>query len=242
MTGTGMGASYTFIDDFTGPAGSAPDPAKWSFDIGDGGWGNDELQTYTSTRENSFLDGAGHLVVRATKAVDPGTGAISYQSARLKTQSHFAQRLGHWEARLKIDSARGLWPAWWTLGQNISSVGWPRCGEIDMVEDYGFSTVESSVHTAGGPRGFTSYSASVPNDQDFHVFRMDWSESGISFLRDGVPHGTLSWPASSGGMPVNPDQPMFMLLNVAVGGSIGAPPPDTVFPADLVVDYVRVWT
>ena len=239
---TGMGASYTFIDDFTGPAESAPDPAKWSFDIGGGGWGNDELQVYTSNRKNSFLDGAGHLVVRVTKAVDPGTGAISYQSARLKTQSHFAQRLGHWEARLKIDSARGLWPAWWTLGQNISSVGWPRCGEIDMVEDYGFSTVESSVHTAGGTRGFTSYSSSVPSDQDFHVFRMDWSESGISFLRDGVPYGTLSWPASSGSMPVNPDQPMFMLLNVAVGGNIGAPPPDTVFPVDMVVDYVRVWT
>lgn len=240
-TMTGKSASYAFVDDFNGPAGAPPDPAKWSFDVGGGGWGNNELQTYTSSRENSFLDGDGHLVVRVTKTVDAATGAVAYRSARLKTQSHFSQRFGHWEARLKIDSGRGLWPAWWTLGNNISSVGWPRSGEIDMVEDYGFSTVESSVHTAGGPRGFTSYSASVPNDQDFHVYRMDWSENGVSFLRDGVPYGSLSWPTSDG-MPVNPDQSMFMLINMAVGGNVGAPPAGNVFPADLVVDYVRVWT
>ena len=224
---------YTFADEFNGAAGSAPDPAKWTYDLGGGGWGNRELQTYTNSRKNSFLDGQGNLVIRATQREG------YYYSARLTTANSFSQRYGHWEARMKINSQPGVWPAWWMLGDNFSSVGWPRSGEIDMVEDYGFSAVESSVHTAvGDSGGVRTFAGGTGNDSEFHVFAMDWTPEGITFSRDGEPYAKRAWSFAG---PSDPLQPMFMLLNVAVGGKIGNPMPSTVFPADLVVDYVRVW-
>jgi len=220
---------YTFVDDFNGSAGTAPDPAKWTFDLGGGGWGNNELQTYTDSRKNSFLDGDGNLVIRATRHYG------AYESARLTTAGRFDQRYGHWEARIKIDSRAGMWPAWWLLGNNISTVGWPRCGEIDMMEDYGYSAVESSVHT-GTADDVRSFSGGTGNDSEFHVFSMDWSPEGISYSRDGTEYAAHKWDEEN----PDPSRPMFMLLNLAVGGKIGDPPPDTAVPVDLVVDYVRV--
>lgn len=236
---------YTFTDEFDGPAGAAPDPAKWSFDEGGGGWGNNELQVYTDSRANSFLDGNGNLVIRATRAVEArhsgGPPKITYQSARLTTMQHFSQKFGHWEARLKVDSRRGLWPASWMLGENFMTDGWPQCGEVDLLEDYGFSAVESSIHVADGPGPPKSYSGGTANDQQFHVFRMDWSTTGISFFRDGVRYAAVNWRSDPGNRIFNPDHPMFLLLNLAVGGDVGHPLPDTQFPVDFVIDYVRVW-
>jgi beta-glucanase (GH16 family) len=236
---------YTFVDDFDGPAGAAPNESKWTFDVGGGGWGNGELQTYTQSRANSFLDGHGNLVIRATRTVLPGpehADEIVYHSARIKTLDRFAQRYGHWEARMKIESRPGLWPAWWMLGDNYPIVGWPRSGEIDMVEDYGFSAVESSVHTSREAPSVTSYSGGTANDSTFHTFRMDWSPEGVSFARDNVPYAGVTWVPDDPNVPIDPERPMFMLLNLAVGGTIGAPPPEAAFPVDLVVDYVRVWS
>jgi beta-glucanase (GH16 family) len=225
--------TYTFADEFNGSAGAAPDPAKWTHDLGGGGWGNNELQTYTNSRKNSFLDGQGNLVIRATEREG------YYSSARLTTANSFSQRYGHWEARIKINSQTGVWPAWWMLGDNFSSVGWPRCGEVDMVEDYGFSAVESSVHTrTDNQPAVRSFAGGTGNDSDFHVFSMDWTPEGITFSRDGEQYAAHVWNANG---PSDPPRPMFMLLNVAVGGKIGDPESHTVFPADLVVDYVRVW-
>ncbi|WP_337994104.1 glycoside hydrolase family 16 protein [Actinomycetospora callitridis] len=235
---------YTFVEDFDGPAGTGPDESKWTFDVGGGGWGNGELQTYTRSRANSFLDGRGHLVIRATRTTLPRPGnaeEIVYHSARLKTVDRFAQRYGHWEARMKIESRPGLWPAWWMLGDNYPVVGWPRSGEVDMVEDYGFSAVESSVHTSRDVPSITSYSGGTANDSTFHTFRMDWSPEGVAFARDDVPYAGVSWAPEDPNVPIDPPQPMFMLLNLAVGGTIGAPPPEVAFPVDLVVDYVKVW-
>src|SRR4051812_26187714 len=224
---------YTFADEFNGAEGSAPDPRKWTYNLGGGGWGNKELQNYTDSRENSFLDGQGNLVIRAT--YEDG----EYRSARLTTADSFSQRYGHWEARIKINSQSGTWPAWWMLGDNYSRVGWPRCGEVDMVEDYGFSAVESSVHTrTDNQPAVRSYAGGIENDSEFHVFSMDWSPAGITFSRDGEQYAAHTWNANG---PSNPTEQMFMLLNVAVGGDIGNPESHAVFPADLVVDYVRVW-
>lgn len=235
---------YTFVDDFNGPAGAAPDPSRWAFDVGGGGWGNGELQTYTESRANSFLDGHGNLVIRATRTVLSRPGhpdQTAYQSARIKTIDRFAQRYGHWEARMKIDSQRGLWPAWWMLGDDYPTVGWPLCGEVDVVEDYGFSAVESSVHTSTKPPDVASYSGGTANDSAFHTFRMDWSPEGVSFSRDGIRYAGTIWAPEGPHAPIDPPRPMLMLLNLAVGGSIGTPPPDATFPVDLVVDYVKVW-
>ena len=130
---------FAFEDDFTGPAGAAPDPSKWTYDLGGGGWGNNELEVYTNSRTNSFLDGDGHLVIRATKS------GRTFHSARLKTIGKFAKYRGTFEARIKLDIQRGLWPAWWAIGANFPEVGWPACGEVDMLENYGGSIAETSV-------------------------------------------------------------------------------------------------
>jgi beta-glucanase (GH16 family) len=238
----GLSKRYTFDDEFNGPAGGRPDPAKWSYDTGGGGWGNNELQSYTDSRQNSFLDGKGHLVIRATKTVDrdsPGRPiGIHHNSARLTTLHHFSQAQGHWEARIQMNSKRGLWPAWWMLGQNYPIVGWPQCGEVDIVEDYGFSRVESSIHAPQRPTGYTTSSGTVGIGKGFHVFRLDWTTKEFTFLMDGAKYATIPSVNSR----FNFNQPMFMVLNLAVGGKVGDPPPDTIFPIDFIVDYVRIWS
>ena len=113
-------------DEFKGAAGSAPDSAQWIYDLGAAGWGNRELERYTDSRENSYLDGKGHLVIRALRAPD---GA--YTSARIKTQGKFSTQYGKIEARIKLPHGQGMWPAFWMLGADIGSVGWPACGEIE---------------------------------------------------------------------------------------------------------------
>jgi beta-glucanase (GH16 family) len=238
-------ASYAFADEFNGPAGSAPDPSKWEYDIGGGGWGNTELQVYTSSRANSFQDGNGNLVIRATKRVQTSGGrtTTTYQSARLKTAGKFSAYHGNFEARIKLDIQPGLWPAWWALGANFAQVGWPACGEVDMLENYGGPKVQTSVHTPNNidSNVFTKF-ADISADDDWHIWRMWWQPKtgGFTFYKDGKDYMTVepsqmrNWCFSSG-------VPMFMILDLAVGGLVGPPPDSVQFPVDLLVDYVRVW-
>jgi beta-glucanase (GH16 family) len=130
-------------DEFNGPANATPDPAKWVYDLGAGGWGNNELETYTHDLENAHLDGDGNLVIRALRS-EQGR----YTSARLKTQGKFAVTFGKIEARMKLPYGQGLWPAFWMLGADISSAHWPSCGEIDIMEQIGKepSTVHGTLH------------------------------------------------------------------------------------------------
>ncbi len=231
---------YTFADDFNGPAGSAPDPAKWAYDLGDGGWGNDELEVYTSSRQNSFLDGHGNLVLRATKTVNGGQ--VTYRSARLKTLGTFSQYHGTFEARIKINPQDGLWPAWWMMGTDITKVGWPKCGEVNILENFGGAPdAVTSLHTPNATEaGSDARRASVPVDAAWHVWRMQWNAGGFTFFKDGTPYQHVSpgdmrnWVFSSG-------VPMFMLLNLAIGGIAGTPPSSAHFPVNMLVDYVRVW-
>jgi beta-glucanase (GH16 family) len=238
-------AGYAFADEFDGPAGSAPDPSKWGYDLGGGGWGNNELEVYTSARENSFQDGNGNLVIRATKNVQTSGGRTTtiYHSARLKTIGKFSRYHGIFEARIKLDVQPGLWPAWWAIGANFARVSWPACGEVDMMENFGGSVVDTSVHTPDDARtGVLTRDAQVPVDDGWHTWRMWWNpgSGGFTFYKDGVPYLTVAprqmrnWCFSSG-------VPMFMILNLAVGGGAGVPPDAMQFPVDLLVDYVRVW-
>ena len=189
--------NYAFADEFDGPAGSGPDPAKWGYDIGGGGWGNDELQVYTSSRANSFLDGNGNLVIRATKDVrtsDDRTTATTYHSARLKTIGKFSKYHGIFEARIKLDIQPGLWPGLVGAGANFPEVGWPACGEVDILENYGGSIAETSSHTPNDARtSLLTKDGVIKVDDGWHVWRMWWNSKtgGFAFYKDGTRYMTV---------------------------------------------------
>ncbi|MBA0088204.1 MAG: glycoside hydrolase family 16 protein, partial [Acidobacteria bacterium Pan2503] len=249
-------ASWTLVwsDEFGSPDGSAPDPSKWTFDTGGKGWGNTELECYTNRLQNAQING-GNLVITAQQENPPfvcSDGSTnSYTSARLKTQGLFSQAYGRFEARIKVSAGQGMWPAFWMLGKDITTAGWPTCGEIDIMENIGKEpgTVHGSLH---GPSTTTRTSDAtsiftLPAGQafadDFHLFAVEWEPGAVRFYVDSNLYATFSesqWPA--GGTWVF-DHPFFIILNLAVGGNWpGSPDSTTVFPEHLLVDYVRVYT
>lgn len=235
---------YAFRDEFDGPAGAPPDPARWCYDLGDGGWGNGELQEYTDSPGNAFQDGHSHLIIRATRESRPGADP-GYRSARITTRDSFWPLGGIIEARIKVDSRRGLWPAFWLMGRSQATAGWPACGEVDLMEDFGYSTVAASVHAPAADGGLHSaHGDDLPCDRGWHVYQLRWCPEGMTVSSDGRPFLRVSrdfCPAPS--WVFGPGQPrnggMFLLLNLAVGGNAGDPPPGTRFPVDLMIDYVR---
>jgi beta-glucanase (GH16 family) len=246
------GWTLVWSDEFSGPDGSPPDPAKWTFDIGSKGWGNRELQSYTNRKENARIE-KGNLVIAAQKETYSGADGITreYTSARLKTQGLFVQRYGRFEARIKIPEGQGIWPAFWMLGQDIPSAGWPKCGEIDIMENIGKEpgTIHGSLH---GPSTVVRTSDltsifTLPVGQnfaaDFHLYAVEWEPGTVRFYVDSNLYTTFrssDWPA--GGKWVF-DHPFFIILNVAVGGDWpGSPDASTKFPQTMLVDYVRVYT
>src|SRR5260370_19824109 len=246
---------YTLVgsDEFNGGDGSSPDSSKWIYETGGKGWGNNELECYTNLTQNAQLQG-GNLVITAMHqpayACSGGT-TNDYTSARLKTQGLFSQAYGRFEARIKIPKGQGMWPAFWMLGNNIRSVGLPTCGEIDIIENIGREpgTVHGSLHGPSTTSSTTDLTApfTLPSGQnfadDFHVYAVEWEPGTIRFYVDTNLYATFTssqWPA--GGSCVF-DHPFFILLNVAVGGNWpGSPDSTTVFPPQMLVDYVRVYT
>ncbi|MGG7308640.1 glycoside hydrolase family 16 protein [Curtobacterium sp. AB451] len=229
-------------DEFDGPAGSAPNSAVWRFDLGAGGWGNGELQTYTDSRRNAALDGAGNLVITARREADG-----SYTSARLKTEGTTTAQYGRIEARIRIPRGQGIWPAFWMLGADIGSVGWPACGEIDVMENVGYepAVVHGTVH-GPGYSGAQGVSAAYRNPtgaafaDGFHVFGVDWRPDAVTWTVDGAAYRTVT-RQDVGANPWVFDKPFFVVLNVAVGGSWpGSPDASTRFPQQMTVDWVRV--
>ena len=242
--------SLVWSDEFDGPNGSPVDSGKWSFDIGGNGWGNNELETYTSRTANADLEG-GTLVIKALKETFTGTDGITrnYTSARLLTKTKFTQMYGRFEARMKIPYGQGLWPAFWMLGDNIGTAGWPTCGEIDIMENIGKepSIVHGTFHGPGysGAQG-VSAAYTLPNGQkfsdDFHTFAVEWEPNVMRFYVDGLLYKTRTPSDLPAGKTWVFDHPFFIILNVAVGGGFpGNPDASTVFPQQLVVDYVRVY-
>ena len=231
-------------DEFNGPTNSSPDPSKWTYDLGNnGGWGNQELETYTNLPENAHMDGNGNLVIHVE------SGSAGYFSARLKTQGLFAVQYGRIEARIKLPSGQGFWPAFWMLGSDIGSAGWPQCGEIDIMENIGKepSVNHGSVHGPGysGGKALTAL-YTLPNGQKFsdafHTFSVQWSPQAVVFFVDGTSYETVIPTAAPAGDQWVFDNPFFLLLNVAVGGNFpGSPDATTQFPQDMLIDYVRVY-
>jgi len=240
-----------FADEFNGSAGTAPDSSKWRYDIGGGGWGNNEREYYTNRTDNASLDGAGNLVITARRN-NPGNyscwyGTCQYTSARLLTAQTFTQTYGRFEARMKLPRGQGIWPAFWMLGNDIGNVGWPQSGEIDIMENIGRepSTVHGTIHGPGYSGGAgVGAGYTLPGGQQFpdgfHTFTVDWAPGSITWYVDGVQFSRKT-PADIGGNQWVFDHPFFMIMNLAVGGFWpGDPDGSTVFPQQLVVDYVRV--
>lgn len=237
-------------DEFGQPDGSAPASTNWVFDLGGGGWGNNELETYTNRRENSRIE-QGMLVIEARKETFTGSDRITrqYTSARLKTLGRKAWTYGRIEARMKLPTGQGIWPAFWMLGTDISTAGWPACGELDIMENIGRepATVHGTIHGPGysggnGIGGSRVLTGGQKLADDFHLFAVEWTTNRIRWFLDNQPYLTLT-PAN---LPTSAkwvfDHPHFLLLNVAVGGNWpGNPDASTVFPQKLLVDYVRVY-
>ncbi|HCT80427.1 MAG TPA: 1,3-beta-glucanase [Micromonosporaceae bacterium] len=245
----------TWADEFTGAAGTPPNSSRWAYDVGGGGWGNNELEYYTTSTRNAALDGNGNLVITARRENPAGYncwyGSCQYTSARLLTAGKFTQAYGRFEARLKVPRGQGLWPAFWMLGDNIGQVGWPASGEIDIMENVGFepNTVHGTLHGPGysggsGVGGAYSLPGGAAFADAFHTFTIDWAPDSITWYVDGVQYQRRT-AADLRGNPWVFNRPFFMILNVAVGGNWpGSPNASTVFPQTMVLDYVRVyaWT
>ena len=247
------GWTLVWSDEFNGADGSAPDSSKWTYDQGGKGWGNSELECYTNRLQNAQIKG-GNLVITAQQESVPfacsDSAMSNYTSARLKTQGLFSQAYGRFEASIKIPKGQGMWPAFWMLGNNITTTGWPASGEIDIMENIGKEpgTVHGSLHgpSTTATTSDATASFSLPGGQNFadafHLYAVEWEPGVVRFSVDSNLYTTFTqsqWP--SGGTWVF-DHPFFIILNLALGGNWpGSPDNTTQFPQQMLVDYVRVY-
>jgi beta-glucanase (GH16 family) len=246
VSAEGESVSRTLIwhDEFDGPAGQLPDPARWQFDVGTD-WGNAQLEFDTDRAENVSLDGEGNLAITARREDFEGQ---PYTAGRIKTKDLFEQRYGRFEARIKLPIGQGIWPALWMLGANLDEVSWPQCGEIDVMEYRGHEPeiIHGTIH-GPGYRGDFSIGNSYTLDEgeyhlDFHVFAVEWNAEGITWFVDDQVYHTAGPQDLPAGKEWVYDHPFFILLNLAVGGLwVGAPDEDTEFPQTMLIDWVRVY-
>jgi beta-glucanase (GH16 family) len=207
------------------------------------GWGNNELENYTSDAANASMDGSGNLVITA---IAQGS---SYTSARLKTEGLFSQAYGRFEARIQLPRGQGLWPAFWALGADIAKNAWPACGEIDIMENIGKepSINHGSMHgpgySGGNPLTGMYKLASGALADDFHRYAIEWETNVVRFYVDDDLYETHTNTDVPSGSNWVFDHPFFLILNVAVGGGWpGNPDSTTTFPQKMLVDYVRVYS
>lgn len=226
------GYRLVWADEFNG---SAVDTTAWTFETGNSGWGNNEHQFYTAA--NATVKG-GSLLLTAKKEK---AGTASYTSARMKTQGRKSFLYGRFEAGIRISPGQGLWPAFWMLGESVSTLGWPGCGEIDIMEHinadslfYGTAHWDKSGHVSSGGKAVFDPAA-------YHVYDVEWTKDTIAWHVDGITYHRLSITNSTGNVfPFH--SPFFILLNFAVGGNWpGHTVDDAKLPAIMYVDYVRVY-
>ncbi len=236
-------------DEFNGPSGSQPDPAKWKIVTGGDGFGNNELEYYTARSQNIYQQD-GRLVITARREDYTGDKNVhrKYTSARIETRGLFEPQYGRMEARMKIPYGQGIWPAFWMLGGNFDQVGWPNCGEIDIMENIGNerSIVHGTLHGPGysGDAPLTG-AYTLPNgarvSDDYHIYALEWEPAAIRFYIDGTLYETRT-PKDVPGKQWVFNHPFFVLFDLAVGGEWPGPPDSTtVFPATMLVDYVRIY-
>lgn len=231
---TGTDYDLVWSDEFD--TNGAPDAANWTYDLGAGGWGNQEVQTYTNNAENVIVED-GYLKITAK-----ADGSGGYTSARIKSQGLQAFTYGKMEIRAKLPAAQGTWPAIWMLGANFPEVGWPSCGEIDIMEQTGWdkNTTLGTCHWFdSGSNATASYGETTAIENaasEFHIYALEWNETSLRISVDDVPFMTLT---NSSELPFNAD--FFFIMNIAMGGTLGG----TIDPAftedSMEVDYVRVY-
>ncbi len=233
------GWNLVWQDEFDG---TELDRSNWNFDIGGNGWGNASWQAYTDSPQNVHVED-GMLVITALE--DPSLPAgRPYSSARVKTEGLHAWQYGRIEARIKLPSGQGIWPSFWMMGDNDK--GWPSSGEIDIMDFIGRQPdqIHATVHAPGysGGKGVTS-SVTIPQDSlqnDFHIYAVEWEENEIRWYVDEQEYFKIT-PADVPDAWIF-DHPFFIVLNLAVGGTWpGYPNQTTVFPQQMLVDYVRVY-
>jgi len=213
----------------------------WNFELGDGcpnlcGWGNNESQIYT--RSNHIVEN-GYLFITARKKDS------IYTSTRITTKNKKEFQYGRMEVRAKLPLGKGLWPAFWMLGANISEVGWPLCGEIDILEYVGRepNTIFTSLHTQNSHGNTINSKKEIIEgiEEGFHLYAIDWNKDRIEFYIDNTLFYTFSpddknseiWPF---------DQPFFFIINLAIGGNFGGLEiDDSIFPQEFVIDYIKVY-
>ena len=237
-------------DEFDQPDGSMPDANKWSIVRSGSGFGNQELQYYTDRPTNLHIEG-GKLVITARKESFKGVDGVArdYTSARLETAGHFQQKYGRFEARIEVPEGQGVWPAFWLLGDDFHTAGWPVCGEIDIMENVGFEPgkIHGTLHGPGYSGGNALTGAyTLPNHEamsdDFHVFAVEWEPEAIRFYVDDDLFETQTVDSIPSSKRWAFDHPFYVLLDLAVGGAWpGNPDATTPFPASMLVDYVRVY-
>jgi beta-glucanase (GH16 family) len=246
------GYNLLWSDEFSG---AALDNTKWGYDIGGDGWGNNELQYHRT--ENASVDG-GFLIIEARKE---NFGGRSYTSSRINTKDKFSFKYGRMDIRAALPEGQGLWPALWMLGQNFSTVSWPYCGEIDIMEMIGGNGLENrtlgtahwnngGVYESNGTTkkpyapvsygGNYSLSGTETLANAFHIFGLTWTPDSITWYIDSVQYHTMAIDSSASLSAFQKD--FFLIFNVAVGGDWpGSPDANTVFPQRMLVDYVRVF-
>jgi beta-glucanase (GH16 family) len=244
-------AAVVWNEDFNGAAGAGVDTSKWNFDVGGGGWGNQELEYYTSGTSNVAMDGQGHLVITARKGSgghnDCWNGTCQFTSGRIQTSGKFNQQYGHIEARIQVPNGSGLWPAFWMLGGS----NWPTDGEIDIMEVVGrdpnrlYGTLHGPGYSGGNGYG-ANIVAGSPWYVAFHNFAVDWSQNQIVWTVDGQEYfraTPASLQAAKGNVTWVYNHPFFIILNLAVGGNFGQGNPAGL-PAEskMLIDYVHVST
>lgn len=234
LTGQSQTWGLVWSDEFNG---TTIDNSNWKFETGAGGWGNNELEYYTARPENAQLH-HGNLLIIAKKESYNGS---AYTSARIKTQGLKNWTYGKIEARIKLPQSKSIWPAFWMLGENITQVSWPQCGEIDIMEHINKATVANgTIHWDNN--GHAQYGGDTACDvEKYHVYGVEWDQQAIKWTLDGKKY----WDANiSNGINGTSEfhQPFFILLNMAVGGNWpGNPDGTSVFPDTMFVDYVRVY-
>lgn len=222
-------------------SGETLDASVWSFALGDGcpqacGWGNNELQVYT---DNNHRLENGHLIITAKM------DSAQYTATRIHTKDKFEFTYGTIEMRAKLPAGKGTWPAFWMLGANIDEVGWPACGEVDIMEYAGVEPgiIHTSMHTTSshGRTVNTEKSMIADIEEGFHTYTADWTPDAITFSIDGKAVYTYA-PEVKNAETWPYDQPFYILLNLAVGGTFGGTEIDQdIFPVTYEIDYVKVW-
>lgn len=234
------GLSLVWADEFDGPG---IDPSNWTYDLGANGWGNQELQNYTNSEANSYID-QGNLIIRAEKLAGD-----QFSSARLKSIDLREFQFGRVDVRAVVPGGQGIWPAIWMLGANFSEIGWPDCGEIDIMESIGSDPrrVHGTAHWGIDPSQhmYLGGSTAVPIPQtladEYHVYSVEWEQDEVRWYFDNEEYFSIT-PDNMNGQPYPFNASFFLILNVAVGGIWpGYPDESTPFPAFMAVDYVRVY-